>query len=374
MDTFFAPAEKTGEDELKAEIEIISQSPVMSGLLTSVAGLLVILDENRQIVALNDSFMKMLGIEDSFQVLGLRPGEALSCVYSDLEPCGCGTSKYCASCGAATAIVISLGQDQPVERICALTTNRGGKEVDIALLVKSQPINMHNKKFLLLFIQDITLQQKRAALERTFFHDINNMLGGIIGASEMLTLDNNDSDIVKILYQSALRLKKEIDIQKSLLFNESFTYQPLWSNVEVHRFAEELRIFFSNHPLAKDKGLAFTLPFPNICLKTDLSLLMRILINMITNALEASDNDRAVKVWAENSDKELCFYVWNHRSIPKETRLRIFQRNFSTKPGEGRGIGTYSMKFFGEKILGGDISFTSTDKEGTTFKFALPIW
>jgi len=65
--------------------------------------------------------------------------------------------------------------------------------------------------------------------------------------------------------------------------------------------------------------------------------------------------------------------VWNGGEIPQEIAARIFQRNFSTKEQAGRGIGTFSMKLFGEKILGGQVSFTTSKKEGTIFRFACPI-
>ena len=52
--------------------------------------------------------------------------------------------------------------------------------------------------------------------------------------------------------------------------------------------------------------------------------------------------------------------------------MKIFQRSFSTK-GEGRGLGTYSMKLLTERYLGGRVSFTTSADEGTIFKVALPI-
>ena len=60
------------------------------------------------------------------------------------------------------------------------------------------------------------------------------------------------------------------------------------------------------------------------------------------------------------------------KNFTKEAGSRIFQRNFSTKEQDGRGIGTFSMKLFGEKILGGQVSFTTSKTGGTTFKFAYP--
>jgi signal transduction histidine kinase len=53
-------------------------------------------------------------------------------------------------------------------------------------------------------------------------------------------------------------------------------------------------------------------------------------------------------------------------------RPRIFQRSFSTKASRGRGLGTYGMKLFGERHLGGRVSFTTGEAEGTVFAIELP--
>jgi hypothetical protein len=99
MNNHYASPERTSEQDLNREINLVSSNPVMSGLLESVGGVLAVLDSNRQIVALNDSFMRMLNICDPAGLLGLRLGEALNCVYADEEPTGCGTSEYCSTCG-----------------------------------------------------------------------------------------------------------------------------------------------------------------------------------------------------------------------------------------------------------------------------------
>lgn len=369
MDTYFAPAQRTDEKDLVAEIKIINNNPIMTGLLHSISGLLAILDEHRQVVALNDSFLKMLGIDDPHEFLGLRPGEALQCIHAHEEPAGCGTTQYCSTCGAAIAMVSSLEQNQSVERICSFTAKRDGKDFDIALLVRSNPIIIDGQLFLILFLQDITLQQQRAALERTFFHDINNMLNGVVMASGLLALQDSKSDLVKIISQSSLRLAQEIRIQRSLMQSEP--YQLVRNEISSGQVIEELRSFFAKHPATRNKNLCFSASDPILFLKTDFSLLLRVLCNMITNALEATDENGTVKVWHEQDDNLLSFCVWNDKMICEDIALRIFQRNFSTKEEAGRGIGTYSMKLFGEKFLGGKVSFTTSREEGTIFKISL---
>lgn len=371
MDTYFASAERAGKKEIASKIKIVSKNPIMSGLLTTISGLLVILDEHRQIVAINDTFMQMLGIKDPAKLLGLRPGETLECIHAFEEPSGCGTTEFCSSCGAAIAIVSSLSQDKPVEKICALTTNRGGKLEDMALQVRSHPIIIDGNQFLLLFLNDITLQQRRAALERAFFHDVNNLLNCLVGASEMLYMENSQSNLVKIVHQSSLRLKNEVEIQKCLLQSNSYIYKPVLEKIKTGHVIEELQSLFANHLASADKEILFSNKSEGVYITTDFSLLMRVLSNMITNALEATEKKGIVKMWTEDHNKLTSFCVWSKKPIPREIGLRIFQRNFSTKNGAGRGLGTYSMKLFGERILGGRVDYTTSQKEGTIFSFTL---
>lgn len=371
MKTFFAPPHKAGKEKLTEEITFASSNPVISGLLHSLSGLLAVLNEQRQIVALNDELLQMLEVDDPATALGLRPGEAFQCVHAHEEPAGCGTTQFCSTCGAAIAIMLSLKENKPVERVCTLSS--GKKDVaDIVLMVRSQPIQMENERFLLLFIQDISKQQRRVVLDRTFFHDISNILGILSGASELLARDDS-SILAQTVYQTTQRLIREVTIQRYLLQHDSFNYQPMWDNVTADRILEELRSFFANHPAVQKKSIAFPENYPNISVNTDISLLLRVLCNIIINALEATETDTAVKVRLEHTADALSFFVWNAQEISQEAAQRMFQLNFSTKATIGRGIGTYSMKLLGEKILGGKVSFTTSAEEGTTFRFTIPV-
>lgn len=370
--SYFASAERANDKELAGKIKIVSKSPLVSGLLYSISGLLAILDEHRQLVALNDSLLKMLGVGNPADVLGLRPGEALQCIHAHEEPGGCGTSKFCSTCGAAIAIVSSYGQDKPVERICALTVKRGEKEVDLALLVRSHAIKIDEKKFLLLILNDISQQEQRAALERTFFHDVNNMLAMLVGSSELLVRDN-PSPLSQNLLQTSLRLRKEVAMQRCLMQSEACSFQPLRHKVSPAQILADIESFFTNHPVARAKRIEFQDDFPDVTVYTDIALVSRVLCNMVINALEATEKNGAIKIWVEPEDRYLSFCVWNAKAIPQDVAQRIFQRNFSTKKEAGRGVGTFSMKLFGEKILGGKVGFKTSPKQGTDFRLSLPL-
>lgn len=372
MKTHFATPKRLKKNELAIEIDTVSQNPVVTGLLNSISGLLAVLDEHRQIIALNNAFLKMLDIDDPQTALGLRLGEVLNCVHAFDDPAGCGTTPFCSTCGAAVATVACLGEKKPSERICALSAKRNDQPLDLSLVVRAHPITIQNNLFILLFAQDITQQQNRSALERTFFHDINNMLGMLLGASELLCHEY-PSDTASQIHQATLRLSKEVAIQQCLTRNESSHYQTVWQDVTVDQILSDLAAFFKNHVAARSKTIIFPDSIEPVTIRTDISLILRVLCNMIINALEASDDDQPVKVSIDPGSKNVKFHVWNTQFIPDDIALRIFQRNFSTKEQSGRGIGTFSMKLFGENILGGKIDFTTSKENGTTFTYTAPV-
>jgi signal transduction histidine kinase len=371
MHSYAPPEQRLSQEQLADTIAQISATPLVSGLLNAVSGMLAVLNEHRQVIALNHTMLSMLGIPDSATVLGLRPGEALDCIHAHKEPEGCGNSRWCPSCGAAIAIVSCLQTDTPTERLCALSTHHDGIQRDLALMVRAQPITIHKNRFILLFLQDVTVQEQRAALERTFYHDISNMLCGLVGASELLS-DTNDSTLVQTIRQASLRLMSEVSIQRSMSESHAFAYTPMRHNSTGNAIVAELQLLFANHPAALEKSIEFAADGAADTITTDTSLLIRILTNMLVNACEATEPGGTVRLWVETTATHLSFCVWNQAHIPESVALRIFQRSFSTKQQSGRGMGTYSMKLFGERILGGAVSFVSTLQSGTTFRLELP--
>ena len=92
---------------------------------------------------------------------------------------------------------------------------------------------------------------------------------------------------------------------------------------------------------------------------------------MIKNALEASLPAKTVTVSCRCAGDRVQFAVHNPGVMPREAQLQVFQRSFSTK-GRGRGLGTYSMRLLSE-YLRGEVAFTSTKEEGTTFIASYPL-
>ena len=371
--TNFAPTAKAVRRTPESDIDLVISHPIIDGLLQSVNGMLAVLNEHRQIISVNDSFLKTLGYAHLLDLLSLRLGEAVHCIHAAESPNGCGTTKarYCASCGTAIAIVTCLDKNMPAERTCALTVKRKGKTVEICLSVRAQPLTIEGKRYILLFLQDITKEQFLLSLERTFFHEINNILCGLLGSCQLYGLQHDNPPEIQKITNLALLLCQEVEVQRNLSRFGDTGLKSLRQKIGSEEIINEIKEIFANHPLARHKTIHTANLAPGQTIDSDITLLIRVLCNMVTNALEATKDRGEIKLWIDEYPGGLAIKVWNREVIPAEVGAKIFQRYFTTKEGPDRGFGTYSMKIFGEQYLGGKVAFTSTVEDGTTFCLTL---
>jgi signal transduction histidine kinase len=372
--TYFAPAERADPEELARAVTYLTRNPVVDAALKTFAGLLAVLNPQRQIVAVNDALLKVLGLPDLADVIGLRPGEALACVHARDHAGGCGTGRFCATCGAAIAIVACQVADEPVERDCIATVRRGDGLVDLYLTVRASPIMLGRERFVLLFLQDVSEDRQRAYLERAFFHDLNNLLTSLRGAAQLLAIEA-PADISGLAWRVdrlTERLLREVEIQRTLIDAQTGEYRLRREEIGLPRLIADLGDQLAGHPARRARELELPRTEPDSILRTDQSLLLRVLGNMLTNALEATPVGGRVRLDVDERADRVTFRVWNAGRIPPEHAVRVFQRHFSTKSGNGRGIGTYAMKLFGERYLGGRVAFTSSEAKGTEFILTVP--
>jgi signal transduction histidine kinase len=372
LDTYFAPAERTERRKFEQQLDVVGRDPLMSALLRAVGGLLVVLNEDRQIVALNHAFLETLGIDDPGAVLGLRLGESLHCIHAAGAPNGCGTTAHCMSCGAAIAMMAAIDDDRTDERVCALTSEIDGVRQDASLLIRAQPLAVGSGRWILVFAQDITQQQFWAALERVFFHDINNVLTAVQGYSEVLAMRLPEDPAARQLLLAVERLANEISVQRTLSHGKDAHYPVSARPVPLSEIRREVDLVLAAHPAARNRTIQTIGPAEDLSLVTDALLASRVLVNMLVNALEATPEGGTVTLTTGTDPGHVVWQVWNRAPIGLTVQKRIFQRHFSTKAQVGRGLGTYSMKLFGERYLSGEVGFESDPDRGTIFTFRIP--
>jgi signal transduction histidine kinase len=103
----------------------------------------------------------------------------------------------------------------------------------------------------------------------------------------------------------------------------------------------------------------------------DQQLLKRVLINLVTNAVQAMPNGGKIMLKTQTRSGEVSVTVEDTGvGIPEKIRSQMFTPLFTTKP-RGQGFGLAVCKRVME-AHGGTISFESREGEGAKFTIRLP--
>ncbi len=370
-ETYFAKPGRHTQEELAEQMRRSLDDPCIKLVLDAVTGFLMILNEDRQILAANQQLLESLDRHDEGCLVGLRFGEAMNCIHFTEGTDGCGTSKHCRTCGAVLAVLAAQAKERPVENECRLSLYRDGKLSAMDFEVRATPLEINGCRLTAFVLHDVSALKQRDVLEEVFLHDFLNSLGGIASWGELLR-EADQHTAARELTALAESLREEITTQRTLLAAERGELVAKREAVDVTELFAKLEVIAGRNPTATGKSLA-VLPLPDRTkVVTDQVLLMRVLVNMVKNAFEATEQGGTVRLWFEWNGDDPRFVVHNPTVIPEHVQPRVFERSFSTRTGEARGIGTYSMKLYGERYLGGHVSFMSDQEHGTRFFMALP--
>jgi signal transduction histidine kinase len=375
-ETAFAPPERDDADAIWRQRQVFISDPLAMTMLESMPGPAAVLNTRRQIIVANRQFLQVLGMAEADGVLSRRPGEVLGCVHATERPGGCGTSEHCVNCGAVGAILAALQSGWEATRECRICTRSeaGGGALDFR--VKASPLSVDGSGFVVLALQDISSEKRRLVLERVFFHDVLNVCGGVNGLAELLLTEGLDPETERKFKRDVHQLSSvvidEITSHRQMLAAERGELKVVLDDVSIRDVLDEVVALYRHHHVAEGRGLRVA-SCDRLWLRTDATLLRRVLGNLVKNALEAVPPGGVVTVSARGDGDEVRFSVHNPGLVPEHVRLQVFQRSFSTKGGEGRGVGTYSVKLFGERHLGGRVAFTSDEVGGTCFSVTLPV-
>jgi signal transduction histidine kinase len=356
-------------DEIRHDLARIKEEGILPRILEAIPNICFIATAERQIVFANRAMLEVVDAANRLAIAGLRPGEALGCIHAFESNEGCGTSEVCTTCGALDAIIdSSLGSETSAE--CRITRSNG-QVMD--LRVWAAPTTIREKHYIVVTLADTSDEKRRRVLERLFFHDVLNTASAIRGFCELLSKRSEDeADKIKdLIHQLSIRLLEEISAQKDLTDAENGELAINLSKISTRNVVQQIIDQHGQFDQPYGPFATISEDSEDITMVSDAVLLRRVLENLIKNALEAvkPGDEVAVGVYKKNGSVE--FVIRNSGTMAREIQLQIFQRSFSTK-GQGRGIGTYSVKLLTEKYLKGKVSFES-DRNNTVFRVLLPM-
>jgi signal transduction histidine kinase len=214
-------------------------------------------------------------------------------------------------------------------------------------------------------------------------HDLKTPLFTVIGFLEMLDDGRlsepaaRDEFLERAIYD-ADRLKALVDDILDMTRFEAGRLKLTIELIDVSNLVSEA--LASIDLLATSKGVALksTPPEGAVGIQGDRQRLLRVLINLLENAIKVSKSGQPIEVsWnADNGDVEINV-IDQGPGIPRKDQLRVFEKFYQVeRPGNpsstGSGLGLYISNNFVE-VHGGTLSVKSKLGKGSTFTIQLPI-
>jgi PAS domain S-box-containing protein len=238
-------------------------------------------------------------------------------------------------------------------------------------------------------IRDITEQKRierlRDDVQRMMRHDLKSPLIGITGCAELLlkgeNLTEKQGKEAHMIRELGKKMLAFIDRARDLFQMEKGSYELNPQKIDLSCLL--LRIEETLRPLAARRRtkLVFSLYGRATSLETEYvilgeeTLLELMFANLIKNGIEASPEDGTVRIAIDTvGRKGENFHVidiHNRGVVPMDIRGRFFEPYTTSGKKDGTGLGTYNALLIA-RTHKGDISFTTSEMEGTHITVRLP--
>ncbi|SHE81391.1 PAS/PAC sensor signal transduction histidine kinase [Marinitoga hydrogenitolerans DSM 16785] len=148
---------------------------------------------------------------------------------------------------------------------------------------------------------------------------------------------------------------------------------PMFESVDLNSMISEIILMYQDFFHQKDLELKFEKMFDKIEVKCDRSRVKQVLINLIKNAIEATNEKNYVYIKTGIENEYVFFQIENNgKPIPEDEQNKIFSPFFTTKV-QGTGLGLPICKKIIEEEHKGKLYLVKSDERSTIFRFELPL-
>ncbi|MBT3182575.1 MAG: HAMP domain-containing histidine kinase [Deltaproteobacteria bacterium] len=330
-----------------------------------------VINDGLQVLYGNEVFLNKIGMRSIEDVLGEDFGKIIRCQYSAGKGNRCGTDSSCSLCGFLISSLASISGEEIQMEYLLTPEERGRSDI---YKIRTYPLSIGGSKYVLCSMMDVGDSKRRHALERIFFHDVLNTANVVLHFADILK-DRVPTELKDMCGKNLFavrRLIEEILDQRTLLNAEKGELSVNKVEIKSLDLLQRLCSEYNEHPDAAGKTVEVFADSISCSFQNDEFLLYRVLGNMLKNALEATEKGEIVKAGCYMDGNSVVFKIHNVACMDENVQKQLFNRAFSTK-GKGHGWGAYSMKLITERYLGGELSFTSNKKDGTTFVAEYPL-
>lgn len=260
-----------------------------------------------------------------------------------------------------------------------------GKDVKVVMAARDVTDMKELEKSLILAKEEAEkASNSKSEFLSSMSHELRTPLNAVIGFSQILQMDKenplskeqNESvvEILKAGKHLLVLINEILDLSKIESGNLSISIE----NVKVETIVRETVSMI--YPMAESYGIKLITGESECCkeyVKTDLTRIKQVMINLISNAIKYNKDDGEVKFYCEKIEEKIRFNIVDTGiGITKNNLKNIFQPfqrlDFNNSEIEGTGIGlTVAEQLV--KAMDGEIYVESVVGEGSHFYVEIPI-
>jgi two-component system phosphate regulon sensor histidine kinase PhoR len=355
-------------DELRGERDLVAR------ILEAMEEGVLVLDQDRKIVLLNQALSSMLLLAPRAAGEGDGPSSPL-----DLE------GKPLSEVAANPELEALLDRTH-------LASARATRELEVGdlkprrLMVRATRLTTAPWGFLIVFI-DVTEVRRLESLRRDFVanvsHELRTPVASILSAAETLgTAAHGDpaaaERFLAIIQRNAARLQLLVEDLLDLSRIESRAYRLNVEALAADRLVADILSLFRERAEARHVRLVADVPPDLPPVYTDRKAIEQVLVNLVDNAVKYIPEAATITVSVAPKGERVLFVVSDTGAGIDAVHLpRLFERFYRVDPGRSRdrggsGLGLAIVKHLVE-AMGGNVSVDSVVGQGTRFTVDLPF-
>ncbi len=352
--------------------KLLFEKKRIDAIVQNLQDAVLILDENKKIIVINNSTLKLTGLKEDDVLNKYAPDVAArndlirTMISNVMSPDGSGRQDI-----------------QPIK----IAVN--GKEEYFSvenIVVDIKSSNKKNNLFgYICMLKNITRFQERDTaktnLIATVSHELKTPLSSINLSLKLLDdkrlgeLNSEQRDVVNSLRQQSTRLSRVInellDFSQIETGNIRLKFSSVKPDVIVDIGTTALMMQLSEKHIDLQTNIEESLPE----IRADIEKLVFVFINILNNAIRYSKNGDVIAIDVKKNGNEVEFLIIdNGPGISKEDQEKLFQRfmQVGTKAKQGWGLGLAISKEF-MQAQDGTLRVESEVGKGSKFIFAVPF-
>ncbi len=225
------------------------------------------------------------------------------------------------------------------------------------------------------YMEDMLQQEKLSmvgTMMNTIIHDFKNPFCLISLGAQLMAQMHPDERSQKLCRNIDDQITRMVEMAEELNAfsrgDQNLQLAPIYLNRMIERFKE------LNFPYFQNEKITVEISLPDIVIEGEENKLLRILQNLVGNAIDAFGEDSGkITITGKVKDDDFLHLeiADNGNGIPEKIQARFFEPFVTYGKSKGTGLGTAIVRSV-VTAHGGSIHFETESGQGTTFFITLP--